>query len=128
VKALLASPRRGVRTPDGNELLGHLQVCNMRIPVVRATVQSAPSLRDDDGSVLFGRFLEDVGLIVIRRGLSADVEKDTIVHEAMHAILRYSGATQLLTGAIRKVRDGEEAEELLIRVLAPHVAALRWVK
>jgi len=126
MKPILKSKRRGRRLPDGTDLLGHINVCNVKVSIVRASVTQALCLRDDDGSTLLGRFVESPALIVVRRGLSDAVERDTIVHECIHALLAYSGAKQFLTGPAKEISDGDELEETLVRILAPHVAALRW--
>lgn len=107
--------------------IGVQTICGVRVPIFRADVADAPMLRDEDtGETLDGRFDGEKGVIYVRRGLSRTLERDALNHEILHALLAYSGARSFLAGLARGMSS--DHEETLMRILAPHMHALRWAK
>lgn len=106
--------------------LGVRTVCGVKIPIVRATVEQASSLIDDDGASLDGVFDTETMRIYVRDGQSPEGEQDTINHEILHALLLLSGAKAFIAKELRTPAKEYEIEEVLVRILTPHVAAIRW--
>lgn len=118
----------GHRLPEGVEHLGTETVCNIRVPVVRASVADVPQLREADGTLLDGWFDGERGIVFVRRGLSRTFERDARNHELYHALVRYSGARDFLIGVMKSPSMAEDHEETFIRIMTPHLPFVRWVK
>lgn len=101
-----------------------LTVCGVRVPVIRGTVEQIPELRDADGAMLDAYFCLERLAIFVRAGQSPTHERDTIVHEAVHAFLYLSGLTHRLKGFFRKFEAYERFEEEIVRQITPHIVAL----
>lgn len=123
---------RGTVKIDGHEYaagvehIGDLVAAAIRIPIIRGPLTLLPELRDDDGSILDGHFVDDRPAIFIRAGQRKTKERDAINHEAVHALLLYSGAGSFLKGELRDEARAEGVEETFCRILAPHLHLVEW--
>jgi hypothetical protein len=109
--------------PKALTLLHTLAVGNVQFPVYRATPDEVPELLDG-GAVLDGYVDFERCCIYVREGQSETQERDTIMHEAVHAFLSVTGLKHLLKGAVKKKIDFEEFEELFVRIATPHLVAV----
>ncbi len=96
--------------------LGKLTLCGIEWPVYQGASSERDALENN-----FGYCDHQRGEIWIRAGLSPSSHADTLLHEALHAMIEGSGAAQFLKGACPPGADIAEIEETLIRILVPHL-------
>ncbi len=112
------------KPPPDPKRIGVCTICNVRTPIYRASVVQVSQLDGCDG------WFDHVNTIIwIREGQSETQERDTIVHEKVHAFLYLSGLAatlKLLLGPKRaKHWDGDNGiEEALVRQATPHLVPL----
>lgn len=116
----------GHRLPAGVRHVRTVEVCHVRVPVVLATYALVPELREADGTLLDGWFDHERGIVFVRDGQSKSLERDATNHEIVHALLYYSGVQDFFAGIVKG--KAVEHEETMVRILAPHMARVRWVK
>jgi hypothetical protein len=112
----------GRKLPKGVVHLRTIRICNVLVPIVRATVEQMPELESegtDDGF-----FCPSRTLIVIRAGQSETQERDSIAHEVGHAFIYLSGIGHILKGVTAWPKGYDDLEEVLVRVAAPHLWGL----
>lgn len=112
----------------GVEHISTVTVSGIRVPIIRGPLTLLPELRDDDGTVLDGQFVDNRPAIFIRSGQSMTKERDAINHEILHALLLYSGAGEFLRGELRSSSRAGSVEETFVRIVTPHLPAIEWVK
>lgn len=112
----------------GVEHIGNIVAAGIKVPIIRGPLTLLPELRDEDGTVLDGQFVDERPAIFIRSGQSKTKERDAINHEAMHALLLYSGAGEFLRGELRTTSRASAVEETFIRIVTPHVHCIEWFK
>lgn len=112
----------------GVELIGYRLVAAIKIPIIRGPLTLLPELRDDDGTVLDGQFVDDRPAIFVRSGQPKTKERDVINHETFHALVIYSGADEFLKGELRSASRASAVVETFIRIMTPHMHPIEWVK
>jgi hypothetical protein len=113
----------GHTLPMGVRHLRTVTVCGVRVPIIEATIDQIPQLKDEDGILLDGWFDGERGIIFIRRGLQRTLRRDAVNHEIQHALWAYSGSRDYLAGVTKGKVDHEEQ---LIRIMTPHLHKIWW--
>ena len=113
----------GRKLPYGVKKLRTLTIASMRIPVVRGTVEQFPELQEP-GRLLDAFFCPERMIIVVRAGQAPTQERDSIVHEGVHAFIHVTGIGHLLKRRFKKEKAADRFEEELVRVATPHIVAM----
>lgn len=111
----------GRKFRTGVQLIRTVTICNVRVPIIRATADQVPELVED-GRLLDGFFCFERAVIVIRAGQAPSLERDAICHEVSHAFLYLSGLAHVLRGQVKT--EYTDFEEQLVRIATPHIVAL----
>lgn len=97
--------------------LGKIHVCGLTFTVFEGNAEERDTLGGSYGYCDHGR--QEIWL---REGMSAPMRKDTLLHEALHALMQHSGAENFLDGVLRPEVNRETTVETLIRILTPHLS------
>jgi len=97
-----------------------LRVGGQAFDVCRVAAGEVPDMGDDKEG------LTDLekGQIWILDSLSDTRAMEVLAHEVCHALLDVSGAGFYIRQCLRKSVDGDQFEETVIRILAPHLSQL----
>lgn len=111
----------GRRLPAGVKHLRTVTICNVRVPIIEATIEQIPELAEADGSTNDGFFCGARTCIFILAGQSATQRRDSVNHEVGHAFVKLSGLAQLLAAVTTWPKGYDDFEETLVRIAAPHL-------
>jgi hypothetical protein len=102
-------------------LRGCLDICGTIYRSFLGTRRDFPGMAD-----CYGEVDEERQELHVESGMTKDRTEVTEMHEALHALLKESGADQLLAD-----KEKDPTSETFVRVLATHLARttrLRWLK
>jgi hypothetical protein len=113
----------GRSLPRGVKQLAVPTICNVRIPIIRATVEQVPELAEGD-RLLDAYFCMERLVIFVREGQSKTHERDSITHELAHAFIYLSGLGHRLKGFFDKPEAYDRFEEEIVRAMTPHLCGI----
>lgn len=96
--------------------IGKLDICGIPFDLIEGTPAEYEGLQNAYG------YCNALGCqIVVREGLPTECFRNTVLHEAQHAIWEHSGLSQLSEADWKKIKEFEEA---FIQTFTPHLIRL----